>query len=640
MATSSPALTRPSRIRYALTTYPLVFVTLAAAAVGGILHMLGQPTAARWIISALAVALAAWLAKGMVDDLRAGTYGIDLLAVLAITSTVILGEYWAALVVCLMLTGGEALEDYARSRAKRELTTLLSSAPHETTRLLPSGDTERIYVEDVAIGDVLSVRPGELVPVDGILESDGATLDESSLTGESIPVDRERGAELLSGALNGQRAFTMRATATAADSQYQRIIELVRQAQDSKAPFVRLADRVAVPFTLVALIIAGVAWFISGEPIRFAEVLVVATPCPLIIAAPVAFMGGMSRAAKLGIIVKDSASLEQLSKLRSAAFDKTGTLTQGIPEVVAVHPANGHSPSDLLAAAAALEAHSNHPLAVAIVTKAQTDGIDLPAVSDAKEVTAQGMTGIVSGQRVEVGKPDFAHATEDDTLPYAESAGVYVGIDGTYAGFIELADQVRPDAHATLTTLHDLGVSPLVMLTGDHSGPAKAVAAELPIDEFRYGLLPADKVQAVADMPLRPVLMVGDGINDAPVLAAADVGVAMGARGAAAASESADVVLVTDSVSRVARAVLVGKRTMRIAWQAIAIGVGLSVFLMLIATTGIMPAVVGAWMQEVVDLACILWALLAMRPGKNEHSMARVQTPATTSPKMAAATER
>lgn len=639
-------MTAADRVVSWAKAYPAVVVVLLTGVVGGVLTAAGQPVAARWVISALALAIAVSLARGMVADLRAGTYGIDLLAVVAIVSTVVVGEYWAALVVCLMLTGGEALEDAARNRAKRELSALLENVPRHALRVLADGTTQRIDVDEVAIGDELRVRPSELVPVDGVLVADGATagapvgatvgapavatVDESSLTGESMPVDKVAGDALLSGSVNGPTALTLRATAAAADSQYQRIVELVREAQESKAPFVRLADRVAVPFTILALALAGLAWWISGDPVRFAEVLVVATPCPLIIAAPVAFMAGMGRSARVGVIVKDSASLERMARLRAAGFDKTGTLTRGMPAVLAVHAAPGHTTNEVERLAAGVEAMSTHPLAAAIVAHARARGLAVPAAESATEGVAAGMAGDIEGRHVRVGKLDFvldgpalagpARQVADLALESGHTS-VHVAVDGRYAGFLELGDEIRPEARATLAELRRLGVGEILMLTGDAEPTARAVAAHLGIDEVHAGLLPGDKVAAVRGVANRPVLMVGDGVNDAPVLAVADVGLAMGAKGSAAATQSADVVILHDDLARVARAVHVGRRTMTIAWQAIALGLGLSVVLMLIAATGVMPAVVGALMQEFVDLACILWALLAARPGRDERGL-------------------
>ncbi len=619
-----------------LAAYPVVIATLAAGLVTGALDLAGQDQAARWVASVFAVAVALLQVRGMIADLRAGSYGIDLLAVTAIVSTVAVGQFWAALVVCLMLTGGEALEDYAAGRASRSLTGLLQNAPRTAHRLDGDRQPTDVPVDDVAIGDRLLVRPFEVVPVDGVLESASATLDESSLTGESLPVERMRGDELLSGAVNGAEAIEIRATSAAADSQYQRIIALVRQAQDSKAPFVRLADRVAVPFTLGALALAIGAWLISGEPTRFAEVLVVATPCPLIIAAPVAFMGGMSRAARAGVIVKSSGMLEQLARARTAAFDKTGTLTYGRPQVTQVH-ADGIAPEELLLLAAAVEQYSGHPLAEAVVAHARDEVGDVPAADDVAEVPAHGVRGVVDGHVVVVGNARHVASrtgADPDAMPRPEAAtAVHVAVDGRYVGYLALADELRTETRATMASLHRAGIRTTMMLTGDAQDVAAHVAARAGIDDVRAELLPQDKVEAIRTAPERPVMMVGDGVNDAPVLAAADVGIAMGARGSSAASESADVVITVDDLSRAARAVFVGKRTMRVAWQAIGIGLALSVVLMLIAAGGMLPALAGAWLQEAVDLTSILWALLAVRPSRSERAEAQQMTAELASPR-------
>lgn len=604
----------------ALLSYPVVIATLAIGLIGGALTLAGEEAAARWIVSTFAVVVALLQARGMVDALRSGSYGIDLLAVTAIGSTVAVGEYWAALVVCLMISGGEALEDYAAGRARRELTGLLTNAPRAAHRYDAGGELVEVSVDDVVVGDRLLVRPFEMVPVDGMLESANGSLDESSLTGESMPVDRVRGEGVLSGSVNEADAIIIRATAAAADSQYQRIVDLVREAQDSKAPFVRLADRVAVPFTIGALLLAVGAWVISGDPSRLAEVLVVATPCPLIIAAPVAFMGGMSRAASNGVIVKSSATLEQLAAVRTVAFDKTGTLTYGEPRVIDVR-SEVLTVDELLGLAAAVEQYSSHPLAAAVVAAAAARGLSLPEVRDVTEVPARGVRGTVTGRTVLVGSPAFIGeetGTRPETPPVGQT-GVHVAVDGRYGGLIGLVDELRAETRATIAALHRAGVATTMMLTGDGVHVAHHIAELAGIDDVRAELLPQDKVAAVAAAQDQPVMMVGDGINDAPVLAAADVGIAMGAQGSSAASESADVVIMLDDLARSARAVQIGRRTMRVAWQAIGIGVGLSVALMVVAAWGFLPAIVGAWLQEVVDLATILWALLAMRPGRAER---------------------
>ena len=603
-----------------LVAHPVVLATLVVGLVGGVLEVAGWRGAAQVVVSAFALVVAGLQAREMVADLRAGRYGVDLLAVTAIVSTVAVGEYWAALVVCLMLSGGEALEDYAAGRARRELTGLLQNAPRTARRKDADGSVTEVPVDEVAVGDVLVVRPFEVVPVDGVLESDRATLDESSLTGESLPVDHVQGDELLSGAVNGGEALDLRATALAADSQYQRIVALVREAQDSKAPFVRLADRVAVPFTLFALGLAVAAWLVSGEPARIAEVLVVATPCPLIIAAPVAFLGGMSRAARAGVIVKSSGTLEQLARARTAAFDKTGTLTFGQPRVTDVH-SDGVAPQELLLLAAAVEQYSSHPLAQAVVEHARATGRPVPAADDVLEVPAHGVRGTVDGRAVVVGSARFvAHETGTTPSEPGAGTGVHVAVDGRPAGHLTLADELRPEAAGTIAALHRAGVRTTMMLTGDSEPVARRIAAQAGVDDVRAALLPQDKVTAIRTAPLRPVLMIGDGVNDAPVLASADVGIAMGARGSSAASESADVVVMVDDLSRAARAVQVGQRTLRVAWQSIGIGLVMSVGLMLVAAAGRLPALAGAWLQEVVDLATILWALLAVRPSRAERT--------------------
>ncbi|MGO0577158.1 heavy metal translocating P-type ATPase [Ornithinimicrobium panacihumi] len=621
------------RLLSSLRRYPVLLAVLAVGLVGVVLEVSGQGEAARIVVSVAALTIAAMQLKGMVDDLRSGSYGIDILAVTAIGSTVAVGEHWAALVVCLMLTGGEALEDYASARAGRELTALLNRAPTRAHRYGPGGQLEEIDVEEVRPGDRLAVRPHEIVPVDAVLESAVGTFDESSLTGESMPVERVQGEGVMSGALNGADVVEVTATAAAADSQYQRIVTLVREAQESRAPFVRLADRVAVPFTLLAFAIAGVAWLVSGDPMRFAQVLVVATPCPLIIAAPVAFMAGMSRAARGGMIVKDAGTLEQLSKVRTVAFDKTGTLTHGQPEVVGVHPAAGYDEDTVLALAAAVEDWSAHPLARAVVEAGRQRG-PVPVARSAKEVPAHGVQAVVDDREVRVGKASFVVPGVPAELASPAAPGpdrddrlsghtwIYVSVDQRLIGAIDLADAIREETPQTLSRLHDFGIANAVMLTGDAEGTARRVAGEIGLDDVRAGLLPEDKVRAVTSFPEGPVLMVGDGVNDAPVLAAADVGAAMGARGSAAAVESADVVVMLDDLSRIPRLLLLGRHTMRIAWQAIALGVAFSVVLMLIGATGVMPAFVGAWMQELVDLACILWALLAARPSRAERELA------------------
>ncbi|MEG0589207.1 heavy metal translocating P-type ATPase [Aurantimicrobium sp.] len=604
--------------------YPVFASTIVLAIIGGVLALTGLEEAARWVISIFALAIAAKESVGMVRSILKGSWGIDVLAVTAIIATVLVGEYWASIIIVLMFTGGEALEDYAESRAKRELTSLLDNTPQIAHREVYSSAgaekgalfaTKDCPVAELNIGVVVVVKPGELIPVDGILLTPEATLDESSLTGESIPVERVKGDAVISGSVNGSAVFRMEVTALAADSQYQRIVELVKEASESKAPFVRLADRYAVPFTIVAYVLAITAWILSGNPTHFAEVLVVATPCPLIIAAPVAFIAGMSRAARHGIIVKNGGTLEKLARIKTVAFDKTGTLTHGQPVLSKVMAAPGIEEDELVRLAAIAEQYSAHTLAHSIVVGAQQRGLTVEPCTDVTETTAAGLTATIDGKKVVVGKYSFIAEQDPSTVRVEITAGelaVYVAIDGEFAGALLLRDELRADAPDTLQWLSALGVRHTLMLTGDGKVTAEHVARELGVTNVRAECLPLDKVRAVEAVTDRPVMMVGDGVNDAPVLAAANVGVAMGARGSTAASESADVVIMKDDLHRVARSIEIGQQTIRIALQSIWIGISLSLILMVLATFGLIPAVVGAGFQEVIDVIAILNALRAL----------------------------
>ncbi|MFZ3453758.1 heavy metal translocating P-type ATPase [Arthrobacter sp. 7Tela_A1] len=620
------ALNRVS-FQKAVRTYPVVAATVVVLAVVLLLWGTGAAGPARWIASLYTLGMVTVTGAGMVRDIRRGHYGLDILAVIAMLATVAVGEYIASLIIVLMLSGGEALEDYAAGRAKGELDALLDRAPQIAHRLPDDADTggtpkpgrtelaEDLPATEVAVGDILLVKPSEVVPVDGVLLSASASFDESSLTGESIPVARTAGEAVMSGSVNGTQAVRIRATATTADSQYQRIVALVRDAAASKAPVVRLADRFAIPFTLVSLLIAGIAWAVSGNPVRFAEVLVLATPCPLLIAAPVAFMGGMSRSARHGIIVKGGATLEQLATARTAAFDKTGTLTYGRPELVSVNPQPGFNENELLGLAASAEQYSSHVLAASVLAAAEERGLPVSPADTAQEVATNGVEALIHGQTVRVGKRRFIEEVDPSAGSVDLSPGqmvVYLSVDGRFAGSLILSDTSRPNAAATLDRLRSLGIRDTVMLTGDGQATANSIAAAVGISDVHADLLPEDKVNAVAALGLRPVIMVGDGVNDAPVLAAADVGIAMGARGSTAASESADAVIVADDIAKVATAMDISKRTLRVALGSIWLGIALSLVLMLVAAFGFIPAVAGALTQELVDLATILNALRAL----------------------------
>jgi len=637
--------------------YPLVTITLAVAALAGILTAL-LPRAAgpqsgfgryaipplgnlvHWLIAAWAAYIVIRAGIDMIKTLRSGSFGVDILAITAITASILVGEFWAALVILLMLTGGEALEEYADGRAKQAMTSLVSSAPKEAHLQAADGSISEVPVEQVQVGDEVLVRAGEVVPVDGTLVSDAGVFDDSSLTGESIPKERVAGDEILSGSINGSTAVVIKATKAAAESQYQQIVALVEDAANSRSPMVRLADRFALPFTVIALAIGIFAWRHSGMPLRFAEVLVVATPCPLIIAAPVAFMSGMSLAARDGAIIRSSATLEKLRRAKAFAFDKTGTITLGEPTLEDIRPVGAFSADEILRLAAAAEQGSAHVLAAPIVKAATGRGsgaadgdaaaeagaamaadaaaepaIKLPPATDVQEATGGGVDATVEGHNVAVGKVAYLEGITGVDVPEPQlepgELAVHVAIDRQYAGYLVLRDQVRPDAAKTMASLRAQGIEEIAMFTGDEQATADVIANQVGIDEVHAKCLPADKVRGVQTMPRKPVVMVGDGVNDAPVLAAADVGIAIAARGSTAASESADVVILPNELYRVADTLRIGRHTVKIAMQSIGIGITASIILMLIAATGRLPAVGGAWLQELVDVIAILWALKA-----------------------------
>ncbi len=599
-----------------LRRQPLLLLVVAGLALGVVLWAADETTALGLTALVVLGIVIVDTAVGMVRDLIAGRWGLDILALVAMVATLAVGEYVAGLIIALMLTGGETLEAWAARRASRELDALLTRAPVYAQRIDPrTGDTEQVRVEEVAVGDELLVRSSEILPVDGTLLSERAVIDESSVTGEPVPVTHTAGAELVSGTTNGTTTFRMRAERSAADSQYATIVQLVRAAVDSRAPMVRLADRYAIPFTLVSLLIAAVAAYVSGDPVRFAEVLVVATPCPLLIAAPVAFMGGMSSAAKLNVIIKDGGVLEVLARVRSVAFDKTGTLTQGRPEVVGIRAAD-RTAEETLRLAASAEQHSVHVFAQPIVDVAVREGAGLCPVVSAEEIATQGVEALLGdGSRVRVGKPSFiqeavGNLDRADLAP-GETA-VYVSVDDALAGVIVLADPPRPQAAGTIARMRAAGVEQVVMITGDVASTAESIARELGVTGVHAETTPQVKVDLVRSLEPRPTLMVGDGINDAPVLAVADAGIAMAGRGATAASESASAVVTSDDIARVADAMEVARGTVAIALQAIWLGIVISVGLMIVAAFGYLPAVLGALLQEVVDLLAIACALRAL----------------------------
>ena len=624
---------RMRKIRDAARRYPLVGATILIGLIVLVTALLGYTTVAQVLATIYVGGVVLWTVVDMIRDMLAGNFGLDVLAVMAMVATLAVGEYGASIIIVLMLTGGEALEDYASNRAKSALTALLEQAPQTAHRFSSRQGDKDEAIEDVPaaqvrVGDHLLVRPGEVVPVDAKLLSKRGSFDESAITGESLPVSIRAGGEVPSGSLNGDEAVRLEALRTTENSQYQQIVALVADAEKQKAPVVRIADRFAVPFTALALIIAGTAWFISGDAVRFAEVLVLATPCPLLIAAPVAFMGGLSRSAKNGVIFKGGAVIESLSNIRSAAFDKTGTITGGRPEVVRVDTYPGFDESEVLKLAASAEQYSAHVLAVGIVAAAKGRGLGLLAAETAEETAGSGVSATFGQRRVVIGSRHFvlgtdpSYSIEDGVKLEPGEVASYMTINGEPAGVIVLADQMRPDAPALVAYLRDQGVETIEMLTGDGESTAREIGAQAGIADVRYSLRPEQKVALVHDLQPRPALMVGDGVNDAPALASADVGIAMGARGATAAGEAADAVIVPDSVWKVADAHAIAKQTMRVALAAIWIGIILSVGLMLVAATGAIPAMVGALTQEIVDLAAILYALRALSgklPSKQKY---------------------
>ncbi|HEX7963295.1 MAG TPA: heavy metal translocating P-type ATPase, partial [Candidatus Saccharimonadales bacterium] len=552
---------------------------------------------------------------GIWRDMRAGKYGVDILAAVAILSSVLLHQFWAGIVIVLMMTGGDALEDYANHRAERELDALLTRAPQKA-RVLRGRKEVEVAATEVRKGDKLIIRPGELVPVDAEIIDGSATFDESSLTGESLPQPHDPGDQLLSGSIDLDGPVTARAIHSAENSQYQQIIRLVASAKRSQAPFVRLADRYAIPFTAISFVIAFSAWVVSGHAIRFLEVIVVATPCPLLIAVPVAIISGMSRAAREGIIMKTGTALERLANIRTFAFDKTGTLTSGTLKADKVTTFGRTSRTALLGLAASLERNSGHAQAAAIVSKAHAEHAKELVVRNVREIAGKGLVGTVQGRDVIIGRLELLeeHGVQ---LPKGFSAGqfnrtaAYIAADGDLAGVITFTDEIRKESASTLDELRAAGATDFMMITGDHPNTAKAVARTLGIETVVAGALPGEKIQAIETIAQHPVAFVGDGVNDAPVLTASDIGIALGARGAAAASESADVVIMQDDLTRVAHGVRIAQRTLGIARQSVLVGIGLSIVLMLIFASGRFLPIYGALVQEAVDVIVIFYALRA-----------------------------
>lgn len=609
--------------------YKLLAFVSAMAVLGGVLDIAGQDTMAHWVLGSTAAIATMPLIWNMIETLRDGRFGIDVLAATAIITSVALKEYWAGIVIVLMLTGGEALEAYAERRAKTELSNLLERKPKKA-HVLRGRKVVDVAVSTVVAGDKLVIMPGEVVPVDAIVIEGSTTLDESSLTGESLPVEKTIDSELMSGAINIDGSVTVRALRAAEDSQYAQIIKLVKSASSGQSPFVRLADAYSIPFTIVSFLIAGAAWFVSGNSERFLQVLVVATPCPLLLGAPIALISGMSRAAKQGIIIKTGSALERLAAAKTFAFDKTGTLTVGKPVVSHIETYGKISKETLLSYAAALEVNSTHVLAKAIVEAAEARKVTMRKSKHIKETAGHGLSGRLDGKDILVGRYSMMH-DNDVAIPASfkpnsiKETSTLIAVDGTLAGAILFTDTIRPEAPKMLRRLRKAGIKNFAMVTGDNEATAVKIAKELNITDVYPECLPADKLTAVEGLPKWPVVFVGDGVNDAPVLTASDVGIALGARGSTAASESADVVIMLDDADKVATSLEVAKRTFFIAKQSILIGIFLSLVLMGIFATGKFKPVYGAMIQELVDVAVIFNALRAHGPFTKPRILTRAK---------------
>ncbi len=597
-------------------------VALGGITLGGLLALLvgTAPADATW--AATVAFMLVPLTWSVARSLRHGDIGVDIIALLAMAGALALGEYLAGAVIGLMLAGGNALEAFASGRARRELTALVERAPR-TAHRRTQGGWEEIPVEAVEVGDILLVRAGEVLPADGVVADELAVIDESSLTGEPLPATYPRGHAIRSGTANAGDAFELRAVRRVDDSAYAALVRLVRGAEGRRAPFARMADRYAGFFLPLTLVIAGGAWAVSGDAVRALAVLVVATPCPLILAAPIAFVAGLSRAAHVGVIVKGGVAIERLGDARTVLLDKTGTLTLGIPAVERVIALDAIGRKELLYLAASLDQLSSHVLAAAIVRQAGQETFALARPERAREAPGQGIEGVVDGRRVVVGSAAWLaehgiHAGDSRALPASAdgNAMVLVGVDERLAGVLVMGDHVRPDAHELVRRLRAAGVSHVAMLSGDSKEVAQAVGRQLDLDRVYAEQSPQDKLEVVLRMQGKPrcspVVMVGDGINDAPALAAADVGIAMSSAGATVSSETADVVITVDRIDRVADAIMIGRRTVRIARQSVVSGIGLSMCGMALAAAGWLAPVTGAIFQEAIDVAVILNALRAL----------------------------
>lgn len=596
----------------------LLLVALAGLVSGLAFYFAGRAVVADtvWFVAVLPVLIA--LLVEILRSLMRGEVGLDIVAALSMTAALAFGETLAAAVVAVMYSGGTFLEIFAEGRARRDMHDLLSRVPRTATRHR-NGGLEEAPLDKIEPGDQLLIRQGDIVPVDGSIASENAFLDTSALTGESLPVRLSRGAEAMSGSTNAGEPFDLTATRLATQSTYAGIVRLVEEAQRSKAPMARLADRWSLGFLAVTVAIAFAAWWFTGDPIRAVAVLVVATPCPLILAVPVALVAGLSRAAHFGVLIKGAGPLEAMARIRILILDKTGTLTDGRPQIVSIDSYDGAGEDDILRLAGALDQASKHPVAQAIVTAAKARGLVLPVPSEVTEIPGEGVVGSVEGHKVIVGGDTFVgklvgRTAGDHPALSAGSVIVAVAVDGHVAGHLVMADPLREGAGIMLAGLREEGIERILLATGDRVEVAERVSEGLGLDALRAGLTPDQKVLLVlTERKDGPVMMVGDGVNDAPALAAADVGVAMGARGAAASAEAADVVLLVDRIDRLRSGIEIARRSRRIAVESVVAGIGLSILGMTAAAFGYLTPVEGALLQEAIDVAVILNALRALR---------------------------
>ncbi|RZF29176.1 heavy metal translocating P-type ATPase [Paraburkholderia sp. UYCP14C] len=599
----------------------LLLVSAASLLAGVALAALGNGALAHALWAAGALPMLVALSISIVKALRRHEAGVDVLALLAIGFALGLGEFLTAAVISLMLASGRALEQYAQQRARREMTALLSRTPRHANRF-EAGEWRRIELDTVCPGDRLLVRNGEFVPVDGSLTGH-AQLDESTLTGESVIQQRSSGELVSSGVVNVGTAFEMVAAASAADSTFAGIVRMVQSAQQERSPAARLADRYALLFVIAALMLAGGSWLVTGEVVRALAVLVVATPCPLILAVPVAIVSGMSRCARRGVLVKGGGALERLARASVLFFDKTGTLTSGRARLVSIETGPAISPETVLRLAASLGQASAHVISEAVATVARERNLVLSAPREVVEQPGAGVQGKVVGHAVAIGSFAYVSALAPPApwsepflqrVAYEGASAVFVGVDGVMMGALQMADQIRLETPRALRLLRQEGIRRLIMLTGDRRDVAETIGATLGLTEVLPEQTPSDKLEAIRTARREgTVIMIGDGVNDAPALAAADVGVAMGARGAAASSEAADVVLLVDRLDRLVEGLRVARQTRRIALQSVIAGMALSFAAMAVAALGLLPPLLGAVIQEVIDVAVIANALRALR---------------------------